>query len=297
MSDDQIFWISLLAKLLLTAGIVVTASVVAERAGPLVGGLVATLPVTFGPAYVFLSLDHDAAYVAIAARNGLAVHAFTGLFTLVYAVLAQSRRLVISMGGAIGCWIVLALFARSVEWSLAGAMLLNLIVYPGFIWFGRTMVAAEIPRMVRAWYELPMRTLLVCALMALLLATSSWAGPEVTGIIAVYPISSTSLMIILQHRLGGKAAAAVMTSSLWGLCGVALGLATLSYLVEQFGAAPALATALVVCVGWSLGVWTFRGRRRRASMRTGASTTIGSSQLSAAKPSPQSRTARAWRFR
>jgi len=64
-------------KLVLTAGIVVSASVMVERVGPLIGALVVTLPVTVWPAYVFLSLDHDATYVAASAQSGLAVNAVT----------------------------------------------------------------------------------------------------------------------------------------------------------------------------------------------------------------------------
>ena len=64
------FWLSLGLKLVLTAGIVVSASVVVERAGPLIGALVVTLPVTVWPAYVFLSLDHDANYLAASAQSG-----------------------------------------------------------------------------------------------------------------------------------------------------------------------------------------------------------------------------------
>ncbi len=47
------------------------ASMVAERSGPLIGALVATLPVSAGPVYVFLALDHDAAFIAQSALASL----------------------------------------------------------------------------------------------------------------------------------------------------------------------------------------------------------------------------------
>ena len=50
MLSDLVFWLGdSPVELALTAGIVVTASVVTERAGPLIGALVMTLPVTCGP--------------------------------------------------------------------------------------------------------------------------------------------------------------------------------------------------------------------------------------------------------
>jgi hypothetical protein len=43
----------------------------------------------------------------------------------------------------------------------------------------------------------------------LLFEPSDWAGPVLTGILAGYPISSTSSILILQPRLGGRAGAAL----------------------------------------------------------------------------------------
>src|SRR5450759_2483953 len=111
MSAYLLSWLPLAVKLTLTAGIVVTASVIAERVGALAGALVATLPVTIWPAYVFLSLDHDAAYIAEAALSGLVTVSYTHLTLLVYAALAQKRGTFVSLTLAVACWIALALLA------------------------------------------------------------------------------------------------------------------------------------------------------------------------------------------
>ncbi len=129
ISQDLLFWLALALKLVLTAGIVVTASVVVERAGPLIGALVVTLPVTVWPAYVFLSLDHDAAYLAAAAGAGLSFNAVSSIFMLLYLVLAQRRGLVVSLGAAVVSWIALAWLVRSSNWTLYSALLLNLLLF------------------------------------------------------------------------------------------------------------------------------------------------------------------------
>src|SRR5664279_4629372 len=103
------------------------------------------------------------------------------------------------------CW-------RSIGWTFATAGLLNLLVYPACLWLGSTLRAAEMPRLRHAWYDLPLRTILVCGLMAAILEASNWAGPMLTGLLAVFPISSTSLILILQPRIGGRAAAAVIAN-------------------------------------------------------------------------------------
>jgi hypothetical protein len=89
---------------------------------------------------------------------------------------------------------------------------------------------------------------------------ATWAGPFVTGILAVYPISSTSLMFILQPRLGGRAAAAVSANCVRSLFGISFSLAALHLTIVPFGASAALAAALAIPVGWNLTVWSFQRR-------------------------------------
>ena len=80
MPADFYFVLSLIAKMAVTAGFVLAATITAERAGPLVGGLVATLPIGAGPAYVFLALDHDAHFIAQSAVASLAINAANATF-------------------------------------------------------------------------------------------------------------------------------------------------------------------------------------------------------------------------
>jgi len=270
MPADILLWLPLAAKLIATAAIVVGASVVAERVGALAGALIATLPVTIWPAYVFLSLDHDAAYIAQAALSGLVVNAATGLFLLVYAALAQKRGTFTSLTLAVACWVALALMARSIEWSFAAAALLNLLVYPACLWLGGTLRTAAMPQLRHAWYDLPLRTILVCALMASVIEAGHWAGPVLTGLLAVYPISSTSLILILHPRIGGRAAGAVIANSVWSLFGISFMLATLSLAVVPLGAAASLAAALAIPIVWNLTVWAVH-RRATFAVRGGAS--------------------------
>ncbi|OFZ86377.1 MAG: hypothetical protein A2V78_05785 [Betaproteobacteria bacterium RBG_16_64_18] len=258
---DLVFWLSLALKLALTAGIVVSASVVVERAGPLIGALVVTLPVTVWPAYVFLSLDHDAAYVAASAQSGLAVNAVSAVFMLGYVVLAQRRGLLASLVAAAACWVGLAFLVRSVAWSAGAAGLLNLVAYAACIALSRRFRDAPVPRMRRQWYELPLRTALVCVLMGAVLGLSHWAGPSAVGMVAVYPISTTCTMLIVHTRIGGHASAAVIANGLWGMLGIGLGLLALSQTILPLGAPAALALALALPVGWNLSVWYARRYR------------------------------------
>ena len=77
MSPELAFLLTLVLRMAITAAFVVTASVITERSGPVIGALVATLPISAGPSYVFLALDHDAAFIAEGALASLPINAAT----------------------------------------------------------------------------------------------------------------------------------------------------------------------------------------------------------------------------
>src|SRR5471030_2917638 len=92
MSPELIFILTLALRMAVMAAFVVSASVITERSGPVIGALIATLPISAGPSYVFLSLDHDAAFIAEGALASLPINAATIFLGLTYVVLAQRQR-------------------------------------------------------------------------------------------------------------------------------------------------------------------------------------------------------------
>lgn len=81
--------LELVIKMTASAAIVVAASLLTERAGPLVGATIASLPWASGPAYILLAMDHDAGFLARSALVSLVVFAPNLLFALAYSALAQ----------------------------------------------------------------------------------------------------------------------------------------------------------------------------------------------------------------
>jgi hypothetical protein len=129
MSPELAFILTLGLRMAITAAFVVTASVVTERSGPVIGALIATLPISAGPSYVFLALDHDAAFIAEGALASLPINAATIFLGLTYVVLAQRHGALLSCTVAVGVWFVLAAIVRSVQWSLAGGLIANAIAF------------------------------------------------------------------------------------------------------------------------------------------------------------------------
>ena len=180
---------------------------------------------------------------------------------LLYLILAQQRGLILSLILAVASWIALALLVRSYDWTLLGAGLLNLAVYPLCIALSLRFRNVRVQSVARKWYELPLRTALVCALMGTVLVLSQFGGAGAAGMIAVYPISTTSTMLLLHARVGGRASAAVIADGLWGLFGVGIGLFLMTLITPLWGGAAGLAILLAVPVIWNLSVGFIRTRQ------------------------------------
>lgn len=243
-------WTSFFLKMVITAGFVAGATVIAEHAGPLVGGLISTLPIAPGPVYAFLALDHPTTFLADAAVASLAINPVVAVFAVVYAYLAQNHGRVASIAIALAVWLALALAVHSIAWTAFTASLLNVVVLAVCLVLARPLRNAVIPHHGTSATEVAIRAAAVAILVAAVLVVSSYVGPSLTGILALFPIVMTSIMFILHGRVGGRAAAAVMASSVVGLIGLALAFLTLHLGVVPLGAVAGLLLALAVSIVW-----------------------------------------------
>ena len=137
---------------------------------------------------------------------------------------------------------------------------MNLVVIPVCVALGRRFRDVAMPLITRRWYDIPLRAGLAALQVATVVGLSTRVGPQVTGILAVFPIVLSSLTLILQPRIGGKASAAVLANTISGLAGFSLCLITLHLAALPLGSPLALTLALAVSIGANLAI--FLARRR-----------------------------------
>jgi hypothetical protein len=258
VSPEFAYWFELALKMAVTALFVSVATVIAERLGPTVGALVATLPVSAGPVYVFLALDHDAAFISASAVASLALNAATAIYLTIYVLRAQRHTIWISSSLAFAAWLVATLPLSLVHWAAWSAFALNVVVF-GFCFFiVEPFRLARMPPTTRPWYDFLVRSTMVALLLGTVVTLSFRIGPAGSGVLAVFPVIYTSIMFILHCRVGGPATAAVLANAIPGLAGFAVALLTLHLTAVPLGSATALVFALGVSVAWNAGVYAIR---------------------------------------
>ena len=263
------FWTALLVKAVASALIVVLASVVAEAAGPFWGGLIITLPIGAGPAYVMLALQHDASFIADSALSSFATNAATFVLLTVFALLAPRHGRSVVLGGGLAAWLLAVLAIRAIGVGLGGAVLLNLVMIVLAHWLTRPaprIPAGRAPAATRGglrrrWFELPARAALVGVVVASVVTASRALGPSVTGTASVFPVAFTSFAFLVLPRLGGPAAAAVMAGAIRAMPGFALSLLALHLCAVPLGAWAGLGAMLATSLVWSAGMLVSRPLR------------------------------------
>jgi uncharacterized membrane protein (GlpM family) len=252
----------LLLKIVMTAGIVVAASLIVERSGPFVGSMIASLPTAGGEALIILAMDHPPEFIAQSAIGSMVSNPIVAVFALTYAALAQRRSLPVSLGVAFLVWFMCAALSRLVDWTLTTALLLSALAFPLTIIAGARLrvVSAAKAKVAFTASDLAWRAGVVTLCVLIVTAASSTIGSYFSGIFVFFPIALGSYFVILHPRIGGPATASVaahVQAPLFGLC---LGLVAVHLLAEPVGVWWSYAIGMTIAIAWNAALWAWRLR-------------------------------------
>jgi hypothetical protein len=253
----------LAVKLLLAPSFVVGASLVARRFGPRVGGLIAGLPVVAGPILLAYALAHGRAFAATAAAGTL-----LGLVSLIAFVVVYGR-----LAGRLfwGASMLAGWLAFAIATVVFSALPLPLGAALGLAAVALLLGLASLPRPAAdlrlhatppAW-DLPVRAVCALALVLGLTAVASWLGPQLSGLLAPFPIIATVLATFTHAQRGTDELLRLLRGLVSGFGAFALFCFTLALSLHRLDIAAAFALATAVAL-LTQGVVLMRSRRDAA---------------------------------
>ncbi len=235
--------VQLAVKVLLAPTFVVGASLAARRYGPRVGGLIGGLPIVAGPILLVYALAHGRAFAAGAAAGTLLGVVSLAAFVVVYGRLAGRLFWGASM---LAGWLTFAV--ATVVFSVlavpAGVAL-------GLAGVGLLIALAWLPRPVGdqlshapapAW-DLPLRAACALALVLALTAVAGWLGPQLSGLLAPFPVITTVLATFTHAQRGTDELLWLLRGMLSGFGAFTLFCFTLAVSLHTLGIASAFALA------------------------------------------------------
>lgn len=255
------FVASIAVKSITTAAIVLTASALARRAGPFWGAVAASLPVSVGPAYLFLALKHDPDFLEVTALNSAVASAGTAVFLCVFAFLAM-RPLLVGFTLSVIAWVGVILSASWVDWTPATTLVLNTVAFGTAIWLtrGRQVNRAEQgTKAPPSFKDSLLQAICIAAFVALLVLGSSALGPELSGFVSVFPISLASVIVLLRGKISAVASGAIALAALRIMPSYPVAFVAMYLTIGTFGVISGLLLALVIIVLWAMAVAIFVG--------------------------------------
>jgi len=238
----------LAVKVLLAPGFVVGASLAARRFGSRVGGVVGGLPVVAGPILLVYALAHGRVFAAGAAAGTLLGLVSLIVFVIVYGRLACRVFWGASMlAGWLAFGLATAIFsALSLPLGVALA-LAALALLVGLALLPRPGTSPRVHAPPPAW-DLPVRAACALVLVLALTAVAGWLGPQLSGLLAPFPVITTVLATFTHAQRGTDELLRLLRGLLGGFGAFALFCFTLALALARMdtAAAFALATALAL---------------------------------------------------
>ncbi len=255
-------------KLLASAATVVVASLTAERSGPLGAALIASLPVSAGPAYVPARARPRRPIHRPHAQASLIGLPATVAFIVIYAYLARRFGLAISLLTAMAFWVAVADILLRLSLPLTAALVLNSCAFFASALATRRLKTAVIPAgLVRRWWDLPARASLAAILVSIVLLVGTAFGSTAAGLAAVFPADHDQPGSHSPPPSRLQVSVATLVNTLSGMVGFGLALWVVAVSANHFGSAAALWLGLAVSILWN-SILLFHGRQPR---RIGAS--------------------------
>jgi hypothetical protein len=235
----------LLLKISLTPILIGIASLAARRWGPSVGGWLVALPLTSGPVALYIALDRGTAFAAGTAEGSIGGLLGDATFALGYAWLARRHGWPLSTLGGFACFAAAALavqpFVRGPAIVLfvlvAVAMVVCLRLAPPAT---ATVVATPLP----AW-DIPARMVVGTAIVIAITEAATFLGPQLSGILAAFPVYVTVLAVFAHRRDGPEPAMGVARGLQVGLFGTIVFFLVVTGTIDRFGIALAFGAGVL----------------------------------------------------
>lgn len=238
----------LILKIVVTPLLIAAASLAGRRWGPAVSGWLVGLPLTSGPITLFLALSHGTAFAAATAAGVLAGTISQAAFCLAYGYTGRRYTWPLALLAGCGAFAIATLALQHLTLHLVTVFFVVVAVLLITLWLlpqgsKDASRAAAPPR-----WDLPARMVVATAFVVGLTEIAPALGPNLTGLLAPFPLYAGVLAIFAHRTQGPGAAVSVLRGLQVGLFAFASFFLLLGLLLESAGIALAFTIAIAVAL-------------------------------------------------
>jgi hypothetical protein len=234
-------------KLFLAPMLIGFVSVAGRRWGPTVGGWLVSLPLTSAPVILFLAIEQGTAFAASAAQNTLMGIISVASFCLVYYWFSFRFSWPLCM---LAGWI--AFFALTfIEESITLPLLFSFMIVTAFLFVVlKIMPKSQSKDLVISppRWDTPLRMLVATGFVLGLTGAASILGPQLSGLLAPFPMFTTILAVFTHHFQGAHFTRRLLRAVVAGSFTFVTFFLVISLVVNRWGIAVAFSLALVAAL-------------------------------------------------
>jgi uncharacterized membrane protein (GlpM family) len=250
---DGYLWIRVLLAFTLAGSFIALLTLLAERFGSTVGGLIANLPSNILITMIFISLTQGNDFVhqmIPAIPVGLLINTF---FLLTFILLLRLS-LLTAIIGSLAVWFIMALLANSLGMTHLWLNAILYIVITFLVWLW-TEHRAGIPDMGRSGKrytpgQMTVRALFAGSIVGGVVAIAHFVPAYLTGIVSTFPAVLFSTVVILTVSQGSDFARATGKVMILSLTNILIFVITVYYSFPLIGVVGGTLVSVVLAVGW-----------------------------------------------
>jgi len=234
-------------KLFLAPVLIGLVSIAVRHWGPAVGGWLVSLPLTSAPVILFLAIEQGPAFASRAAQDTLLGIISVASFCLVYYWFSFRFSWSISMIAGWGAFFALTF----IEEGIILPLLFSFVVVIAFL----AVVLKVMPKSQSKdiainpppW-DTPLRMLVATAFVLGLTGAASILGPQLSGLLAPFPMFTTILAVFTHHLQGADFTRRLLRAVVTGSFTFVTFFLVISLLVNRWGIAVAFGLALLAAL-------------------------------------------------
>ena len=207
----------LVVKLLIAPFFIALVTLAGRRWGTAISGTLTGLPLTSGPVSLILALQYGPDFAAHAAIGNLAGQVSLICFCLAYSLAAQRCNWRVSTLIGITVFVVVTAILNSFTWSLLAAaafLLIAIALVSRLIPQPAVAAVAESIRWPR--WDLPARMIIAALIVLALTTVANTLGPQLSGLVAPFPVFGTVLAVFAHQQQGPASAARLLRGVVFG---------------------------------------------------------------------------------
>lgn len=229
----------MLVKIVLTVSFILFLSVLAEKVGPRVSGVITGIPTATAIILFFYGIEQGVDFAVQSSVFNLAGMLSLHTFIFMYFLVSKNnskKNIFLSTLVSLAGYFLVVFFLQQIEFDIFGAVIVSLLSVSIFSYMLRKIEDTKIKKKVKLTFRVMLsRSLIASFIVVIITNIPQIVGTELAGIFSSFPTTVLPLVLIIHSSYGNKNAHTILKNVLNGQWAVIIYVVSLFFLLPILG--------------------------------------------------------------